>query len=62
MNSSSDTEIAFWQRNPHICRGEETVMGSRIRRRFIRFLRKKYGIWWVRVNYPHILLANIEQA
>ena len=62
MNSSSNNKIAIWQQNPHISKGRVTVIGSRIERRFLRFMRETYGVFLVQNWYPWIPLENIEQA
>lgn len=60
LNSTSEIKYVAFQRHPGICRGEETLIGSRIRRRFIKFLREKYGLFWVLYNYPHLTKEQIE--
>ena len=51
MNSTTAIEPVLWARHPGISRGREILYGHRLERRFIRYLRERFGVWWVAEQY-----------
>ena len=60
MNTSSDFIPVIFSKTPGVCEKEECIFETRITRNFIRLLKKKWTIWKIMVEYPHLMKEQIE--